>query len=370
MKTVPKGALTMKKKLLSLITAVTLAVTSLFCGSVTAGAATTKFDIVKELKKTTIADDAKLDSSMCGYFASVSGGYTIFISGLDEKKAAEIAELTDTDEYDLSVTVVLDSGAGVGCENTIHTAYVVSENFAHDEAVKSAAFSKTGSKYKLTINVTNYIHKYLEEATKCAVSIRAVKKSDGSKTYYGGKKLYYAPFSTKDTSTSSVADLTISRISAKTYTGSAQKPTVTIKDGTYTLQKNRDYTVTYKNNVAVGKAVVTIKGKGSYKGTRKISFSIIPDTTKINKASASADQITVYFDEVKGVDEYHLYYSTNGGASYKEGASVKAGNAKISMYCPIGSTYLVKIRTSKTVDGKIYYSKYSKELLVTNAIAG
>ena len=359
----------MKKKLLSLITALSLAITSLFCVSVNAGAATTKFDIVKELKKTSISDDAKLDSSMCGFFASVSGGYTIFISGLDEKKAAEIAELADKDEYDLSVTVVLDSGAGVGCEGNIHTAYITSENFSHDEAVKKAAFSKTGSKYKLTISVTNYLQKYLKDASKCAVSIRAVNKSTGDKTYYGGKKLYYAPFSTKDTSTTGVKELTVSRISDRTYTGSAQKPSLTIKDGTYTLQKNKDYTVTYKNNVTIGTAVATIKGKGSYTGTRKISFKIIPGTTKINTASASYDKMTVYFDEVRGVDEYHIYYSSDGGATYKEGGSVEAGNSKITIYCPIGMTYFVKIRTSKTVDGKIYYSKYSKELQVTNAIA-
>ena len=43
-------------------------------------------------------------------------------------------------------------------------------------------------------------------------------------------------------------DITIEDITAPTYTGQAQEPTVTVKDGTAVLVKDVDYTVAYSNN--------------------------------------------------------------------------------------------------------------------------
>ena len=62
------------------------------------------------------------------------------------------------------------------------------------------------------------------------------------------------------------------------YTGSALKPKVTVKakvDGKLvTLVKGVDYTVTYTDNVDPGTATVTVKGKGHFTGTRKVTFTI------------------------------------------------------------------------------------------------
>lgn len=58
------------------------------------------------------------------------------------------------------------------------------------------------------------------------------------------------------------------------YTGAAIEPKITIKDGTYTLQKNKDYTVEYTNNTDVGTGNITITGMGDYLGTRKYTFKI------------------------------------------------------------------------------------------------
>ena len=63
------------------------------------------------------------------------------------------------------------------------------------------------------------------------------------------------------------------------FTGKALKPSVTVTakvDGkTKTLKKGKDYTVTYSDNISVGTATVTVKGKGSYKGTKTASFKIL-----------------------------------------------------------------------------------------------
>ena len=62
--------------------------------------------------------------------------------------------------------------------------------------------------------------------------------------------------------------------SSYTYTGKAIKPQVTVKRGSITLKKGTHYTVSYGANTQVGTGSITIKGKGAYKGTKKITFQI------------------------------------------------------------------------------------------------
>lgn len=58
------------------------------------------------------------------------------------------------------------------------------------------------------------------------------------------------------------------------YDGHSKKPSVTVRCGGRTLKKNRDFTVTYKNNKKPGTASVIVRGKGKYKGTVTRSFKI------------------------------------------------------------------------------------------------
>lgn len=58
------------------------------------------------------------------------------------------------------------------------------------------------------------------------------------------------------------------------YTGSPITPEVTVKLGQTTLVQDTDYTVSYANNTSVGKAAVTVTGKGNYTGTKTAEFDI------------------------------------------------------------------------------------------------
>ena len=62
-----------------------------------------------------------------------------------------------------------------------------------------------------------------------------------------------------------------------TYTGNKIMPTVLVYDTEKGIQltENEDYTVTYKNNVKVGKGSVTIKGINNYTGTDSCRFSVV-----------------------------------------------------------------------------------------------
>ncbi len=66
----------------------------------------------------------------------------------------------------------------------------------------------------------------------------------------------------------------INAIGTQWWKGKKLTPVPVIKDGNKTLKKGTDFTVTYTNNAKVGKATVTIKGKGLYKGTVKRTFNI------------------------------------------------------------------------------------------------
>lgn len=73
-----------------------------------------------------------------------------------------------------------------------------------------------------------------------------------------------------------VTNCKVSGLTTKTYTGKAQTQSITVKYRNKTLKNGKDYTVSYQNNINAGTAYVIIKGKGSYSGTVKRSFTIKP----------------------------------------------------------------------------------------------
>ena len=74
----------------------------------------------------------------------------------------------------------------------------------------------------------------------------------------------------------SLSKATITYEVYQTYTGKAIKPSVTVKVGSKKLTKDKSYTVSYSDNKNVGKGYITIKGKGSYKGTIKKASTFSP----------------------------------------------------------------------------------------------
>lgn len=58
------------------------------------------------------------------------------------------------------------------------------------------------------------------------------------------------------------------------YDGKGKKPAVTVKCGNEILTKDKDYSLTYTNNIEDGTAYVTITGTGDFKGVIQKSFTI------------------------------------------------------------------------------------------------
>ncbi len=82
-------------------------------------------------------------------------------------------------------------------------------------------------------------------------------------------------------------------VPSQVYTGKTLKPAVTVKYGKKTLKKGVDYTVSYKNNKAIGTATVIVTGKGNYTGTAKKTFKINPKAVSGLKLTAGQGRLTV-----------------------------------------------------------------------------
>ena len=66
-------------------------------------------------------------------------------------------------------------------------------------------------------------------------------------------------------------------LSDKVYKGEQWKPTVTIAG----LKENVDFTVSYGENVKVGKGTVVVTGKGAYTGSSTLEFNIVAKEVKV-----------------------------------------------------------------------------------------
>lgn len=77
-----------------------------------------------------------------------------------------------------------------------------------------------------------------------------------------------------------------------TYNGRQQKPKVTVKYKNRTLKQNTHYQVIYKNNINAGTAQVQITGKGTYTGTKTLTFQINKAAQKIQASSIKAVRYT------------------------------------------------------------------------------
>ncbi|UKK59469.1 hypothetical protein L6470_00205 [Prevotella communis] len=66
-----------------------------------------------------------------------------------------------------------------------------------------------------------------------------------------------------------------------TYSGQAQQPDISVKDGDKNLVQGRDFAVTFSNNTNAGTGIATFRGVGTdYAGEKKVEF-------KVNKANGS-----------------------------------------------------------------------------------
>ncbi|MCD7840157.1 MAG: fibronectin type III domain-containing protein [Erysipelotrichaceae bacterium] len=150
--------------------------------------------------------------------------------------------------------------------------------------------SENGTYTKIaTTTSTSYSDKSLTSGKTYYYKVRAYKTVNNTKAYSD----YSTIVSKKVLTAMSATTISLSNTSM-TYTGSALKPTVTVKNGSTTLKNGTDYTVSYSNNTKVGTATVTITGKGNYTGTVNKTFKI--NAKSISKFTATLSTSTYTYD--------------------------------------------------------------------------
>ena len=154
---------------------------------------------------------------------------------------------------------------------------------------------------------------------------------------------------------------TVAAIAKQLYTGSAIKPAPVVKWGGTTLKNGTDYTVSYKNNVKLGKATVTITGKGNYTAkTKTATFTIYK--AAIGGARVSLSSTSVDWDGHAHTPSVTITY---GGKALRQGVdytvryanNVKPGSASIIITGKRGFTGTVTKHFTVTGGGTVYLTK-------------
>lgn len=157
-----------------------------------------------------------------------------------------------------------------------------------------------------------------------------------------------------------------------TYNGKKQTPSVTVKDSKgKELKVNADYKVKLpsgRKNVGTYEVKITFKGS-KYSGSKTLSYTINPKSTKLSKVSAKKKGFEAKWKkqstQTKG---YQIQYSTD--SKFKSGNKTVTVNKNSTTKKTISKLkakkkYYVRIRTYKTVGKQKYYSDWSKGVKVT-----
>ena len=218
------------------------------------------------------------------------------------------------------------------------------------------------------------VYKNNTNAGKATLTVEGINKYYGSikKTFRITKK--------------SVSKAKVTGIRSHYYTGKAikQSPVVKVKIGSkyIKLKKNRDYTVKYKNNKNVSTkssmAVVTIVGKGNYKGKISKKFKVVKapvglkfKASKVTRKSAAGSFTRTPTKKVKAKLTY-TYSSSNPSVATvnkKTGrvTPLKIGTTKITVkskatknYRAGKATYKVTVTPLALGDLTYNFGNYSK----------
>jgi len=161
-----------------------------------------------------------------------------------------------------------------------------------------------------------------------------------------------------------------------TYTGSAIKPEVQVydsllnADGSYrliTLEKGKDYTVSYKNNKNVNTAdsaspTVVIKGKGNYTGTQYALFNIL--AKPLTDSDISVDNLTAAYNGKLQKSKPVVYRSGKKLSAKKDFTASYPDNSK-KAYINAG-TYPIIIKGAGNYSGtRTIYLKITSDILMS-----
>ncbi|MCR4901861.1 MAG: leucine-rich repeat protein, partial [Butyrivibrio sp.] len=138
--------------------------------------------------------------------------------------------------------------------------------------------------------------------------------------------------------------VTIKFATSYAYTKGATEPVpaisfLTDSGNTITLEKNKDFTLSYKNNKKVGNAIVTINFKGNYKGKRLANAGIVASDI----ANCNAQAKDVKYKNTPGLNKTQVTVYDSNGVKLKAGTDYD----KNITYVYTGTTTIYRYSDSK-----------------------
>lgn len=216
------------------------------------------------------------------------------------------------------------------------------------KSIKNNITVKDGSKKLKKDKDYKVLYKNNKKIGKATVTIKGIGN------YRGTKKVKY------NIVKCSVKSLTYRYKKTKVYTGKTLTASVTVKNDSVKLIKNKDYTIVYRNNVALGTATVTIKGKGNYKGKKILHFQIVPSKPKITKVTKKSTSFRLQLSSEKVATGYYIYVSETKTFSKKKTQRYLITGNRFGMQGLVKGTYYVRVKCYGIKKGNVYKSSYSK----------
>ena len=312
--------------------------------SITLSPTTYTYDGTAKTPSVTVTLDGKTLVLNTDYTVSYSnhtnvGTATVTVTGKGNYTGSNTAQFTITKATEEPKKIDL-SNATVALSQTTYT---------YDGKAKTPSVTVTLDGKTLVLN-TDYIVSYSNHTNVGTATVTVIGKGN----YTGSNTAQFTI--TKATEEPKKIDLSNATITlpktSYTYDGKAKKPSVTVKLNGKKLSVNQDYTVSYSNNTKAGTAKVTVTGKGSYTGSKSVSFKIV-------KANSQSDKITC---------KKTVYKVAYGAKSFKINASSKSKmtftSAKPKIAAVNKSTGKVTIKNTGVATITIKAGKTTKKVTV------
>lgn len=150
-----------------------------------------------------------------------------------------------------------------------------------------------------------------------------------------------------------------------TANGKSITPQVTaVSSSGKVLALNKDYTVAYTNNKYPGIATATITGKGSYTGTVKKNFTIMPaQVSGLKTTKRSTTALTLSWTKQSGVSGYVVQKYDSKNKKWVTCKTVTSNTNSLSLSkLSAATTYSFRVRSYKKLSGQTLYGSYSATL--------
>lgn len=190
-----------------------------------------------------------------------------------ERKGGHLVTITDEGENNFVKTLINGNQKGlyyIGCTDVEKEGtwkWITGEPFTYSNWDPQAPEPNGGTKENYGVMVSKNNPPNKQSGEWCDTSDQ--ETGDG---YYNYTNIGFV--CEYEETTTDLSDCAISIQGKQTYDGTEKEPSITVKLGNVTLTRNKDYTVSYSNNVNAGNALVTVTGIGEYSGEAEKTFVI------------------------------------------------------------------------------------------------